>query len=62
MKYLVVMICASMIGACFGASNVLVPVDNVYSPKGFDANDNSEVIVSGFLPNLCYKNRRRFMC
>ncbi len=34
----------------------LVPVDAVYAPIGFDNNDNSEVIVSGFLPNLCYKS------
>lgn len=32
-----------------------VPVDHVFSPAGFDSNDNSEVIISGFLPNLCYK-------
>jgi len=32
-----------------------VPVDHVYSPAGFDSNDNSEIVVSGFLPNLCYK-------
>lgn len=32
-----------------------VPVDHVYSPAGFDSNDNSEVVISGFLPNLCYK-------
>src|SRR5690606_16327833 len=29
---------------------------HVYSPKGFDTNDNTEVIVSGFLPNLCHKS------
>lgn len=32
-----------------------VPVDHVYAPAGFDSNDNAEVVVSGFLPNLCYK-------
>lgn len=35
---------------------VFVPIDNVYSPAGFDSNDMTEVIVSGFLPNLCYKS------
>jgi hypothetical protein len=35
---------------------VMVPIDHVYSPKGFDSNDNTEVIVSGYLPNLCHKN------
>ncbi|MBC7714730.1 MAG: hypothetical protein H7177_15395 [Rhizobacter sp.] len=32
-----------------------VPVDHVYSPAGFDSNDNIEVAVTGYLPNLCYK-------
>jgi hypothetical protein len=32
-----------------------VPVDHVFTPFGFDSNDNTEVIVTGFLPNLCYK-------
>lgn len=32
-----------------------VPVDHIYSPAGFDSNDNSEVVVTGYLPNLCYK-------
>jgi len=35
-----------------------VPVDHVYAPKGFDTNDNTQIIVSGFLPNLCYKSPR----
>jgi hypothetical protein len=34
---------------------VLIPVDDVYSPKGFDSNDNTEVVVTGYLPNLCHK-------
>lgn len=33
-----------------------VPVDHIYSPKGFDSNDNTEVIISGYLPNLCHKS------
>ncbi|MDD4976310.1 MAG: hypothetical protein PHY93_18270 [Bacteriovorax sp.] len=32
-----------------------VPVDHVFTPAGFDSNDNTEVVVTGFLPNLCYK-------
>lgn len=32
-----------------------VPVDHVFTPAGFDSNDNAEVVVTGFLPNLCYK-------
>lgn len=34
----------------------LVPVDEVFVPNGFDVNDNSEIIVSGYLPNLCHKS------
>ncbi len=34
----------------------LVPIDDVYVPSGFDTNDNSEIIVSGWLPNLCHKS------
>ena len=32
-----------------------IPVTHVYSPLGFDSNDNVEVIVKGYLPNLCYR-------
>ena len=34
----------------------LVPVDHIYVPKGFDSNDNTEIIVEGQLPNLCHKS------
>lgn len=34
----------------------IVPVDDVYSPNGFDSNDNSEIVVAGWLPNLCHKS------
>lgn len=45
----------------FGASAstpvlTMVPIDHVYSPKGFDSNDSAEIIVTGFLPNLCHKS------
>lgn len=33
-----------------------VPVDHLYIPSGFDSNDNIEVVITGFLPNLCHKN------
>lgn len=44
-------------GSVFAGTPVktLVPVENVYSPSGFDSNDNTEIIVSGYLPNLCHK-------
>lgn len=34
----------------------LVPVDHVFIPAGFDSNDTVEIVVSGFLPNLCHKS------
>lgn len=37
-------------------SETLVPVDHIYVPKGFDSNDNTEIIVEGKLPNLCHKS------
>jgi hypothetical protein len=38
--------------------STIVPVDHIYSPAGFDSNDNTEVVVTGYLPNLCYKAPR----
>jgi hypothetical protein len=35
---------------------VQVPVENVYTPKGFDSNDRAEVVISGYLPNLCHRS------
>ncbi len=32
-----------------------VPVGQIFSPAGFDSDDHAEVIVMGYLPNLCYK-------
>lgn len=34
---------------------VPVPITHVYTPKGFDTNDMAEVVIRGFLPNLCHK-------
>ena len=33
----------------------IVPIDAIFSPVGFDSNDSSEIVVSGWLPNLCHK-------
>lgn len=33
---------------------VQVGVENVFVPKGFDSNDNVEIVVNGDLPNTCY--------
>jgi hypothetical protein len=44
---------ASMAGTPVAA---LVPIDHIYVPKGFDSNDNTEIIVEGYLPNLCHRS------
>ncbi len=42
------------------ASNAKVPnleptdIDSVFTPKGFDSNDNVEIVVTGWLPNKCH--------
>lgn len=33
---------------------VSIPTDQVFLPKGFDSNDNTQIVISGHLPNLCY--------
>ena len=59
MKILSKLVALGLVGMmAFAASapmKKLVPVSNIYSPEGFDSNDNVEVIVEGFLPNLCYR-------
>ena len=37
-------------------TEIQLPVSEIYSPMGFDTNDSSEIIISGFLPNLCHKS------
>lgn len=34
----------------------IVHVENAYSPRGFDSNDNTEIIIEGYLPNVCHKS------
>lgn len=36
-------------------SSVLLDSENVFVPLGFDENDDSEAIVTGWLPSPCYK-------
>ena len=33
---------------------VTVPVKHVYVPKGFDDNDGVEIVITGYLPSLCF--------
>ncbi len=35
---------------------VQIPVEKVFAPMGFDSNDDVQVVVSGVLPDLCYKS------
>jgi hypothetical protein len=39
---------------------VLAPVTHVFVPRGFDSNDDSEIVIAGYLPSLCYKSPRAF--
>jgi len=47
---------ASLNGLASTPIQTMVPIDHIYSPNGFDSNDNTEVIVEGRLPNLCHKS------
>lgn len=35
---------------------MFVHVENAYAPNGFDSNDNTEIVIEGFLPNICHKH------
>lgn len=59
MKKTIFTILLTMVGSAMAAGVPIekqVPVDHLYIPAGFDSNDNVEVVVTGFLPNLCHKN------
>ncbi|MCP4914706.1 MAG: hypothetical protein GY909_16435 [Oligoflexia bacterium] len=49
---------ASLIGFAQASTpvEVMVPIEQIYSPHGFDSNDNAEVVIEGYLPNLCHKS------
>jgi hypothetical protein len=57
MKTQIFTILLLVIGNVFASVPVekMVPVDYLYSPAGFDSNDNVEVVVTGFMPNLCHQ-------
>lgn len=38
----------------YSQEQVSIGLNNVYVPKGFDANDSVEIVVVGELPNTCY--------
>lgn len=57
MRTLVIL--ATLISSLANASTpteVMIPVNHVFTPSGFDSNDNTEIIVQGHLPNLCHKS------
>lgn len=55
LSMLVLCLLAPMMNNAFaGPVKITVPVETVFAPRGFDSNDNVEIVVSGFLPNLCY--------
>jgi hypothetical protein len=33
-----------------------VPVEQVFAPEGYKSNDDAEVVIKGYLPDLCYKS------
>lgn len=37
---------------------VLLKPKKIFTPVGFDDNDNTQVVLYGYLPNLCYKSPR----
>lgn len=59
MRTLTKLILAAIVSMSFAHAGTpvekMVPVDHVYAPFGFDSNDSVEIVVTGFLPNLCHK-------
>lgn len=58
LKLVISFIFLILFGANAFASNPIVleiEGDHVFVPFGYDSNDSIEVVVSGFLPNSCYK-------
>ena len=55
MKNLVFILLLLPLFAWTQVTSKLVPINHVYIPDGFDDNDNAEIIISGYLPDSCYK-------
>jgi hypothetical protein len=55
MNILAMALIPTMVLASDFKSESPVPVSHVFSPAGFDSNDNVELLVTGYLPNLCYR-------
>ena len=50
MKFLILLIITSF--NIYATESVVVPAQNLYTPQGFDTNDETQVVVSGYLPSL----------
>lgn len=60
MKHALFTLSALVLSAALQASPIVVdaPVDHLFVPKGFDNNDNVEVVVTGTFPNTCYSRNK----
>jgi hypothetical protein len=47
-----------VLSAFAGPGTVTAPVDHMFIPKGFDNNDNVEVVVTGKFANTCYSRNK----
>lgn len=54
-KNLIYVLCLLPLFVFGQVTTKLVPVDHIYVPSGFDDNDSSEIVITGYLPNSCYK-------
>lgn len=56
MKFLLMFVLAPVVAFAGIPEKKKVPIEHVYIPSGFDDNDTVEIVVTGFLPNLCHKS------
>lgn len=58
-RFLLTLIPMTLAGALHASPIVVTsPVDHLFVPKGFDNNDNVELMVSGKFPNTCYSRNK----
>ena len=60
MKYLTTLFATLAFSSLVSASTIVVdaPLEHLFIPKGFDNNDNIEVVVSGNFPSACYARNK----
>lgn len=56
MKVLLLMFALPLLATAGVPEERTIPIEHVYIPSGFDDNDNVEIVITGFLPNLCHKS------